>query len=147
MTFDWLLILFLFVFLLFRLHELYKKLSIRIGILILSPTWPKYPNHLGQPLRGTDNLIFFSLLIFLLFFSFLFFFVDVLYRLSLREFLSDLSWDKARTTKLTRKPLTNFLVDCIADTGETLTGLARWIFYWLVRFDEFFWIGYVIWDC
>ena len=86
-------------------------------------------NHLGQPLRGTDNLIFFSLLIFLLFFSFLFFFVDVLYRLSLQEFLRDLSWDKARTTKLTRKPLTNFLVDCIADTGETLTGLARWIFY------------------
>ena len=103
----WLLTYSFFVFLLFRLHELYKKLSIRIGIPILSPIWtpdPNIPLHqphslMGQPPRGTDNLIFFSLLIFLLFFSFLFFFVDVLYRLSLQEFLRDLSWDKEAVNK------------------------------------------------
>ena len=30
------------------------------------------------------------------------------------------------------------------DHCETLTGLTRWILYWLVRFDEIFWIGF---DC
>ena len=24
---------------------------------------------------------------------------------------------------------------------KSLTGLARWFLYWLVRFDDFFWIG------